>query len=248
MGGVVLVSRLAVFLDDGGVMNDNTLRGAQWRLAGEFFAPILGGTPGAWSEANRAVTTRILEPAAWMARLRAAPNYDAFDRAYQVEWLHEMCRLVGAPPPSEDESLALARRADAFVIPRIRAAFPGAVEAIRTLHEAGYALHTASGASSTDLAGYLDGMGVRACFDRLYGPDLIDTFKAGPAYYERLLADAGIAPSEALIVDDSPLAANWAMQAGARVVLVGAAADADVAATAHIRALAELPQALQRLG
>jgi HAD superfamily hydrolase (TIGR01509 family) len=242
------VSRLAVFLDDGGVMNDNALRGAQWRrLVGEFFAPILGGAPGAWAEANRIVTARTLEPAAWMARLRAAPNYDVFDRAYQVEWLHEMCRLIGVPPPSEDESLTLVRRADAFIIPRVRAAFPGAAEAIRTLHGAGYALHTASGESSTDLAGYLDGMGVRECFGRLYGPDLIDTFKAGPAYYERLLVDAGVTPAEALIVDDSPLAVNWALQAGARAVLVDAAPAEDAAATARISSLAELPRALQCL-
>ncbi len=247
--GVVPVSRLAVFLDDGGVMNDNTVRAAQWRrLVGEFFAPILGGVPGAWAEANRVVTARILEPAAWEARLRAAPDYGTFDRAYQVDWLHDMCRRVGVPLPSEDECSALVRRADAFIIPRIRAAFPGAVEAIRALHAAGYTLHTASGESSTDLAGYLDGMGVRACFGRLYGPDLIDAFKTGPAYYERLLADAGVASAEALIVDDSPLAVSWAMQAGARAVLVGAAPDADVAASAHIGALAELPQALQRLG
>ena len=41
--------RLMVFLDDGGVMNDNNERGLQWqRLVSEFFAPLLGGPADAW--------------------------------------------------------------------------------------------------------------------------------------------------------------------------------------------------------
>jgi len=40
-----------VFLDDGGVLNDNDRRAVEWRrLLGEFFAPRLGGTPEAWGE------------------------------------------------------------------------------------------------------------------------------------------------------------------------------------------------------
>ena len=46
--------QFVVFLDDGGVMNDNSQRGFQWRrLVGEFFVPLLGGTSEAWVEANR---------------------------------------------------------------------------------------------------------------------------------------------------------------------------------------------------
>ncbi len=115
-----------------------------------------------------------------------------------------MCAIVGVPPPTEAESVELARRASASIIRRVRAAIPGAVEAIRTLHTHGYTLHTASGASSDDLAANLEGMGVRDCFGRLYGPDLIDTFKVGPEFYTRLLADASVAPAEALVVDDNP--------------------------------------------
>src|SRR5216684_183689 len=46
----------------------------------------------------------------------------------------------------------------------------------------GYALHTASGSCSLELAGYFEGLGVRRCFGRLYGADLIGTFKEGPEY------------------------------------------------------------------
>jgi phosphoglycolate phosphatase-like HAD superfamily hydrolase len=56
------VRRFAIFLDDGGVMNDNAVRGSQWqRLVAEFFAPRLGGDPAAWAEANKVVATELFQ-------------------------------------------------------------------------------------------------------------------------------------------------------------------------------------------
>jgi HAD superfamily hydrolase (TIGR01509 family) len=243
------VSRLVVFLDDGGVMNDNARRGPQWqRLVAEFFAPLLGGEPAAWAEANRVVAEGLLEPAAWQARLREASNYASFDRAYQRDWLGGMCALVGVAAPPEEEGFALACRANDWITRRVRSACPGAVEAIRALAARGYALHTASGELSADLAGYLEGMGVRECFGRLYGPDLLDTFKEGPEYYARLFADADVAPADALVVDDSPRAVAWAASVGARAVLVGATSPPPGdGATPRIAGLFELPALLERL-
>src|SRR5437764_12943199 len=114
-----------------------------------------------------------------------------------------MCELVGAPVPPEEESLDLARRAAEYVIPRVRSALPGAIEAICTLHARGYTLHTASGEYSVELRAYLEAMGVRSCFGRCYGPDLINTLKEWPEYYARLFADAGVDPRTALVVDDN---------------------------------------------
>ena len=243
-----MAARLMVFLDDGGVMNDNNERGLQWqRLVGEFFVPLLGGSPEAWSRANRVVTDRLFAPAAWRRRVQAAADYTSFDRAYQVEWLRGMCELVGVEAPPEEECLRLARRAAAFITCRVRAAFPGVVDAIRTLHRQGYPLHTASGEFSLDLEGYLQAMGVRDCFGRLYGPDLIDTLKEGPEYYERMLADLGIAPADALVVDDSPRATAWATQVGARAVLVGDSSLPQRGTTLSIGSLVELPALLQQL-
>ena len=158
-----------------------------------------------------------------------------------------MCELVGVGTPPEEECLRLARCAVTFITRRVHAAFPGVVGAIRTLHRQGYTLHTASGESSLDLAGYLQAMGVHDCFGRLYGPDLIDTFKEGLEYYERMLADLGIAPADALVVDDSPRAIGWAMQVGARTVLVGDSSLPQRRTTLYIANLVELPALLQRL-
>lgn len=234
-------SRLTVFLDDGGVMNDNARRGEQWRWhVAEFFVPRLGGELAAWSEANRIIAHKLFDLDCWEERLRqAGGDYQVFDRGYQIDWLGQMCDLVGVPRLPDDEAVPLAHEATICVCRRVRAAFPGAVEAIRELHRRDYPLHTASGESSYDLTGYLEGMEVHDCFGRLYGPDLINTFKNCPAYYECLLADAGVSPDRALIVDDSPKAIAWAASVGARTVLVGQTACPE----AHliIGSLAELP-------
>ena len=73
-----------------------------------------------------------------------------------------MCELVRVGTLPEEECLRLARRAAAVITPRVHAAFPGVVDTIRTLHRQGYTLHTASGETSPELAGYLQAMGVRA--------------------------------------------------------------------------------------
>lgn len=236
---------MVLFLDDGGVISDNKVRGPQWqRLVGEFFAPVLGGEPQAWAEANRVYTATLFEPAKWQARLADARDYWDFEETYFLEWVEGMCKLVGVPQPSREESLDLARQAGAWIIPRVRADAPGAVEAIRLLHQRGYVLHTASGESSSDLEGYLGAMGVRDCFQRLYGPDLVNTLKAEPIFYERIFADAGVSPADALVVDDSPAMIVWASQVGAHTVLVGSQPLQVPRFLGNANSLAELPRLL----
>ena len=240
-----MTTRPIILLDDGGVMNDNGLRGEQWpSLVGEFFAPRLGGTIPAWAEANRITIQRILEPANWLQRLQASADYASFEQRYWLDWLGDMAQLVGVPLPPQKECILLAQQAESYVIPRVRSAFPGASDAIQQLHIEGYILHTASAESSIHLTLYLEGMGVRHYFGQLYGSDLLNAFKNGPAYYARLFADLQIAPSDALIVDDSLRALTWARSLGAHTVLVGTNGEADNS-TLHINSLAELPALLQ---
>ncbi len=239
------MSQPAIFLDDGGVMNDNRARGPQWqRLLGEFFPPRLGGTAEGWARVNPVVANRLFEE--YMTTvLGSGRDYHTYWREYQIDWLRGMADMLEvALPPSDDEVFALAEAAAAYVTPRVRSAFPGAVDAIRDLHAHGFTLYTASGERSVELAGYLTGMGVRERFTRLYGPDLVSTFKEGPHYYARIFADAGIAPQDALVVDDAPSALGWACEAGARAVLVGQAADGWQGE--RIASLASLPTFLHK--
>ena len=239
------MSPLNIFLDDGGVITAKQRRAAEFgRLVGDCFVPLLGGTQEAWTRAHSAVVDRLADPQSLSAC--ASADFVGFYRAYQLRWVAGMCELLGLPTPPEEECLDLAYRALGWITRRIQAALPGAVEAIHLLHRQGYALHTASGSCSLELAGYFEGMGVRRCFGRLYGADLINTFKEGPQYYARLFADAGVQPASALVVDDSAEATRWAARLGARTVLVSASPHPETGTTPRLESLAELPAFLRQ--
>lgn len=237
-----------LFIDDGGVISDNRLRALQWPpLVGEFLAPVLGGTPEAWAEANRVVAPPLWQDESVRAMWRRAGGDCAtWLRLYRLAWLDAMCRYVGVATPPPERAVEIARRATAFVTRRVRAARPGSVEAVRTLHERGFVMHTASGEHSEELEGYLSGLGIRAAFRRLYGPDLSGVLKTGPEYYRRVFRDAGVAPADAIVVDDRPQAVAWAAEVGARTVLVGREAAEGCRPDAVIARLADLPDLLAR--
>jgi HAD superfamily hydrolase (TIGR01509 family) len=239
------VSPLNIFLDDGGVITDKQRRAAEFeRLVGDSFVPLLGGTEEAWTRAHRMVVDLLAGPQSVSAL--GAADFVGFYRAYQLRWVGGMCELLGLPTPPEEECLDLAFRALSWITRRIHAVLPGAVETIRLLHGQGYALYTASGSCSLELAGSFEGMGVRSCFGRLYGADLINTFKEGPEYYARLFADVGVQPVEALVVDDSAEALEWAAQLGARTVLLSSLPHLQTGATPRLGSLAELPAFLRK--
>lgn len=125
----------------------------------------------------------MFEPKSWASRLAAARDYAGFERRYRLAWVAGMCRMVGVDMPSDEESLALAARAERWIRPQVEAAIPGAAQTRRALSADGYCLFTASGSSSEDLDTSLRGMQVRDCFERLYGPDLIGALKLGPDFY-----------------------------------------------------------------
>lgn len=239
------MSPLNIFLDDGGVITDKERRAAEFeRLVGDCFVPLLGGTEEAWNSAHRVVVGQLADPQSMS--VLAAADFVGFYRAYQLRWIGGMCELLGLPPLPEEECLDLASRALSWISRRIHAVLPGAVETICLLHRQGYALYTASGACSLELAGSFEGLGVRSCFSRLYGADLINTFKEGPEYYARLVADVGVQPDEALVVDDSAEGLKWAAGLGARTVLVSSSPHLQTGATPHLGCLAELPAFLRQ--
>ncbi|MGB2693918.1 MAG: HAD family hydrolase [Dehalococcoidia bacterium] len=235
--------RLTIFLDDGGVMNDNDVRGPQWqRLVAEYLVPCLGGEHDRWAEANSIVAQRLWDE---FAARPPDDSYAAYWADYPARWLKEMCEMVGIEAPDEGACIALSNETSAYVIPRVRSTYPGVVDAIRALNHSGHTLRTASGEPSDHLDGYLTGMGVRDCFaGALYGPDIVDTPKNHPAYYSRIFAHAAVVPANAVVVDnDLEMLANAAGE-GATTVLIsadGASAGGHLA----IASLAALPALLQ---
>lgn len=187
-------------------------------------------------------------------RLWAAGDYNDFQHTYLIDWLSGMCALLNIPRPPDEESVLLAERANNWITSQVRADFPGAADAIRLLWRQGHILYTASGESSSDLENYLGNMGVRDCFTRLYGGDLINTLKAGPDFYEKLLADSGVLPADAIVVDDNVKVLKWAAQVGMRVVLVSDRSEQRISSEVvmegllcTIDSLAKLPAALDKL-
>jgi phosphoglycolate phosphatase-like HAD superfamily hydrolase len=240
------VSRPILFIDDGGVLNENRRRSQQWQtLVGEYLVPRLGGTPEAWAVANASVIDVLVRD--YISHFEAEPEarWSEYWADYDEDWLQRMCWLVDVSAPAHAaERRRLSRACGAYVTSRVRAAYPGAASAIRHLDRAGYVLHTASGEVSWELDGYLTGMGVRDSFDRLYGPDQVDVAKSSPRYYESIFADVAIGPAEALVIDDNERALNWAAEVGAQTVLCGAEAPLNPR-HGHIFSLAALPDFLR---
>jgi phosphoglycolate phosphatase-like HAD superfamily hydrolase len=237
----------AIFIDNGDVMMNNQRRAAEWRrLIGEFLTPRLGATPEAWADANQVIFERQWQRfLAWLDSRDPLEWGDFFaENGERVRWLREMCEYVGVAAPRDCDALAL--ETQQYVIPRVKAAHDGAPDAIETLHRRGYALYTASGDPSWDLHHSLIAMETRHCFgERLYGPDLVRVLKGGPLYYERILSDAGVAPEQALVVDNDVRAIAWAAEAGAATVLVTSARAEGSSADHVVERLADLPAWLE---
>jgi beta-phosphoglucomutase-like phosphatase (HAD superfamily) len=245
---VLDIARVAhVFLDDGGVLNDNRLRAPQWqRLVGEFFPPRLGGEAAAWSEANRDIVSAGFDN--FNHRVQDWDESRDFLlelRSFEIEWLRAMCAQVGvSAPPSDGACFELATEANAWISPQVQAALPGAIDAVHAL-VALYPLSTASGGPSYELAMHFQPMGIGQVFQNLYGPDLVNWPKSGPEFYRRIFADAGVDSASALVVESSTRGIEWACEAGAQAVHVtseeAAAPEADLA----LPALGELPLLLR---
>ena len=227
----------AIFFDMWGVLLDPTGIPAQWqRLVGEFLAPRLGGEPAAWGPANEYAAERMF------ARYRdpqGTPR-ETHPRLRRL-WLREMCERVGVPAPKNGG--ALAEETVAWVTSRIAAPAAAAVEAIRVLKSRGYRVYTSAAANSVDIDGHLRALGGRDLFEGIYGSDIIDRWKTNAGFYRRILEHSGVAPSDAVTVDDQERCLHWAKRAGfARTFLLAPAGSAS----SH-EVIASLPELADRL-
>ncbi len=237
----------AIFLDDGGVLNDNSLRGPQWRrLIREFFAPRLGGTPGRWAEANLVVFDRIFNETLGSPGFRP-PDYRLWWREYQLHWLREMATEVGvAVPKSKEDAFELAMEAVRYITARVRAEISGASDTVKELGRLA-PLYLASGGHSVELVNMLDGLGIRDLIRTPYGADIINEFKGSVDYYRKVFEHAGVDPRQVLVVDNEERCVIWADSAGAQTCLVAPKRPNRCNAGAVIPRFADLPELLERL-
>jgi FMN phosphatase YigB (HAD superfamily) len=215
-----------LFVDKGGVLVNNDELGAQYqRLIAECLPRLLGGRGGEWADANVWAFDR--QWARWEAAMRSPVTMtirEWFD-ADAANWLYDMCEMVGVERPSENDAVRIANDTLRYVRERVGIQVPAIVDRLRSFRDRGLTLHVASGDAHEDLVEYLRTIGVRDVFDRVYGSDLVNVWKSSAAFYRAILADTGVEPANAVVVDDSERAIEWAAEAGLRGVLVRRRAD-----------------------
>lgn len=212
-----------LFVDKGGVLIDNAEDlGPQWRrLIGEFLSPRLGGSARAWGDANVPAFERQLER--WRAEMakRGPADIRGFFAKDARLWFLDMCDAAGFARPADEEAERIAAETVHYVKAHLEIRPPQkGLLALRALKRRGLVLHMASGDSHDDLVEFLERIGARDLFDRVYGSDLVNTWKFGPEYYRAILRDSGVDADRAAVIDDSPKALSWARQSGLRVFQV----------------------------
>jgi HAD superfamily hydrolase (TIGR01509 family) len=211
-----------LFVDKGGVLIDNSDLSPQWRrLIGEFLAPRLGGSAEAWGAANIPAFEQQLER--WRVAMagRGPADIRGFFAKDACLWFLDMCDAMDVARPPHEEAVRLAADTVSYVKAHLELRPPqGGLRALRALRDRGLVLHVASADAHDELVTFLEQIGARDLFDRVYGSDLVNTWKFGPDYYRAVLADSGVNPKLAAVVDDSPSAVSWARECGMRSFLV----------------------------
>lgn len=206
----------SVFFDDGGVLNDNSIRHDQWmELSAQYFQPRYGGKHQTWREANHKAIGILIDEL--RTRIRDSQNleFQKHQELLDELWINHMFEIVGVKKPPRSEYYRLCREAEEWIVPQVQAGIDGIIPVIRNLKSLGYDLYTASGETSWTLQGYLSSMGILDCFVTLYGPDLIGMMKGGNEFYKGIFSHAKVNPSQSLVIDDNPKMLRLADQLGA---------------------------------
>lgn len=99
--------------------------------------------------------------------------------------------------------------------------YPGAVEAIKELQAAGYALGVCTNKPAGLAETLLEKLGVRDLFGSMIGADTLPVRKPDPAPYVEAVTQAGGAVEHSVLIGDTETDAKTAAAAGVPVVLVG---------------------------
>jgi len=209
-----------IFFDDGGVLNDNNVRGQQWQeLVGKYFTPKFGGNPESWGAANAQIIADFTgKEVPKLIFENKEKSYLEFRDWFIVKWVNDMFDYVGIKRPKRDLYKDIYYGAAQYVDIRTKAAFPGVIETIKMLYNKRYTLCTASGTESIELKYYLEGMGIKQYFKQFYGPDLVNILKIDGTFYRAIFNDLDITPRQSIFVDDKPYYLNIAQKLGANVI------------------------------
>jgi phosphoglycolate phosphatase-like HAD superfamily hydrolase len=223
-----------IFLDFDNTLSDQFQMNLQYvREVGVLLAPQYGGEVEAWAKAAADMMEALEQD--YLARFRNNPlaGYNDWLAGLRGRAVSLLFGAMNLPIPPEAQELALETQFNALT--SCNAAFPGAYDALSALFTAGYRIQMASGQESEWLLAGLMGAGIESFTESKFGPDLVDCAKEGPEFYERIFAEVGVQPADTLIVDNDPLALQWAMQVGAKVIQV------QISTEQHFEALPGIP-------
>lgn len=238
-----------VFIDFDNTLSDQFQLNLQYvREVGNLLAPKYGGEVADWAKAMAEVMEAIEQD--YIARFLRNPlnGYCAWLEQMPAQAATRLFTRMGLPLPPNLKELAIETQFNALTA--CDAAFPGAYDALSALFEEGYRTQIASGQESEWLLAALMGAGLESFTESKFGPNLIDCAKEGPEFYERIFEQVGVAPAEALVVDNDPAALDWAMQVGAKAIQVQVSPECHLleapGIVAAITDLADLPQLVRQ--
>ncbi len=204
---------MIILLDFDDTLSEYTVFYKQYtQVLGGILRKSFGGEQEVWAHSAQLMLVAI--EADYMSRFLHNPL------AGYCAWLKHSRHLAaqilfeGAEMEAPANAVQYLKRAHAKALSQCSALFAGMEVAIHRLADAGIALYTASGNESRHLHAALQNTSLLNCFQRLYGPDLIDCAKEGPEYYTLICKDLHISPNMALVVDNAPEALGWAAEAG----------------------------------
>ncbi|MHA2288627.1 MAG: HAD hydrolase-like protein [Promethearchaeota archaeon] len=208
---------VTVFFDDGGVLNDNSVRGKQWeKFVGEYYSSRFGGELEVWGEANGKIISSFFDML--MVGKDKFGDYQTFYTNFKKHMVLEMFNEAGKILPKNTNPVEVFNSTREYVIPKVQSAIPGVIDSIKRLSSKDFILYTAAGAVSIEMKLYLEGMGVKQHFKEFYGPDLINAWKINSEYYDAIFKHSKVDRAKAIIIEDNPQFLNDALEVGANVI------------------------------
>ncbi|MFX0074551.1 MAG: HAD family hydrolase [Candidatus Hermodarchaeota archaeon] len=239
--------KFAIFFDDGGVLNDNDVRGPQWQeLCGEFFHSKFGGDPEVWGDANYRVAMSLAD-VFWRNPKGIHKDYISYYADFKSEWVKKMFEEVGRSVPPKKEHETIFDATVEYIWPKVRSAIPGIIKSIKNLYSRGFILYTSTGLDSKEIRLVLEGMGIKQFFTGFYGPDLINTRKQNPKFFELVFKEAKIDSSKAIVIEDRPEFIKSVLKTGAHVIQACITGEFAPQFPFYVENMYELPNIIDNL-
>lgn len=153
----------------------------------------------------------------WAATIGVRLEPDFFPGVVGMTVRQQIAKIVG--PDRLDPAYA-AREAHFWTLLEEVPTVPGIVELVRDLRSTGLALAVASNGTQRYVRHIVEALGLAECFDVLTTADSGVAPKPDPAPYRHSTEQLGLTPETCAAVEDSPLGARSAADAGLRLIVV----------------------------